>query len=63
MTDSPPDPIADVDVTTLTRKEAHDFRLELTHSILWPEREGLTEEDIRIYAAKIEELKTFLGPD
>lgn len=61
--DSLPDTIANVDVTTLTRQEAHDFRLELTRSIMYPEHEGLTETDIKAYVAKVEEIKTFLGPD
>lgn len=61
--DSLPDKIANVDVTTLTTQEAHDFRLELTHSIIHPEHEGLTETDIKAYVAKVEEIKTFLGPD
>lgn len=61
--DSPPEKIANVDITTLTRQEAHDFRLELTRSIVYPEREGLTEKDIVAYRAKVEEIKTFLGPD
>lgn len=61
--DSPPDKIANVDVTTLTTQQAHDFRLELTRSIFYPEREGLTETDIIAYKEKIEEIKTFLGSD
>jgi hypothetical protein len=54
--------LADVDVSQLTRREAHDLRLELTEQLVEiPEQ--FTEETRTFYKKKIEELKAFLGSD
>lgn len=54
--------LADVDVSQLTRHEAHDLRLELTQQI-FHKLDDFDEETEKFYIRKIEEIKTFLGED
>lgn len=54
--------IADVVVTTLTRYEAHDLRLELTRQLIDPD-EFLPEDVRAFYVSKIKEIKAFLVTD
>ena len=56
------EPLADVDVSSLTRKEAHDLRLELTHELVRDDLD-MTEEVEAFYKKKIEEIKAFLVTD
>ena len=54
---------ADVNVSLLTRQEAHDLRYELTQQLL-EHPEQFQDEDKRIfYHKKIEQIKAFLGTD
>ena len=56
------------DLSGLSRKELHDLRLELTKALFHPGIEfeaGGKEyaENRRLYIARIEAIKTILGPD
>jgi len=54
--------VADVNVSLLTRREAHDLRLELTEDLI-DNNALMSEESKTFYHAKIEQLKAFLGTD
>jgi hypothetical protein len=58
------DPLADPDVTQMTREEAHDYRLQLRHELI--DRNGteeLTPDERKFYHKKIQQIKDFLGDD
>jgi hypothetical protein len=52
------------DLSTLSRHQLHDYRLELTHALLHPEGEGVYSEESRdLYISKIKQIKAILGDD
>jgi hypothetical protein len=63
MADSPPDKVANVDVTTLSQHDASEFRRELLHAIWHPgiEFDEWDNETLLVYKNKVDELNTYLA--
>lgn len=54
--------LADVDVSKLTRQEAHDLRFQLRQELL-DSPDLMSEDAKKLYHRKIKELVAFLGTD
>jgi hypothetical protein len=64
MTSPDPPVNPETDLTTLTRQQLHDYRLELRHALTWPGGEGVNSEaDKAAYEEQIEKIKVLLGED
>jgi hypothetical protein len=52
------------DLSTLSRQELHDYRLELRQALLEPGGEGVySEESRQLYFSRIQQIKEILGDD
>lgn len=60
------DPIVRTDLSTLTREQLHDYRLELTDTLVFhPESEGLfwSKKSRVAYIETVQAIKLILGDD